>query len=168
MDEIKIRAATQEDGEQIAQLWMTVWQTNLKGYMPSGFLNQFSHEQQKEKYSQRAVDSEWILLVADIENAIVGMVGAKNSSLETPPYQKEIKAMYVTPSYQRKGIGTLLLDSIFAELKLQGVKSTVLWCIKSNTMAMSFYENRGGKKIENIVPPVEYSSVPHILYGWQF
>jgi GNAT superfamily N-acetyltransferase len=165
---IKIRAATKQDGEQLAQLWMNVWQTNLKKYMPDDFLNQFSHEKQKEKYSQRAIDPEWTLLVAEDRDGIVGMVGATNSNWEIQSYPKEIKAMYIAPSYQRRGIGTLLLDSIFAELKYQRIKGAMLWCIKDNQAACSFYENCGGKRIENITPPAEYSVVPHIIYAWEF
>ncbi len=39
------------------------------------------------------------------------MIGAKNNSLEAT-HSKEIKAMYIAPSYHRKGVGTLLLNNI--------------------------------------------------------
>ncbi len=69
---INIRPAIKQDGEKIANLWLNVWHTSLKDFMPNGFLDQFTHEKQKEKYSARALDPEWILLIAENSNDIIG------------------------------------------------------------------------------------------------
>ena len=96
------------------------------------------------------------------------MVGARDNQFEQLNYQKEIRAMYVDPDSQRLGIGTLLFDRILSELKQQHTESLMLWCIKANEAACSFYEKHGGQRIENIVPPKEYSAMPHVVYAWQF
>jgi GNAT superfamily N-acetyltransferase len=166
---IKIRLATVEDAEQIARLFMRAWHISLKDIVPDGFLDQFSHEKQKEKYIQRVADPEYILLVAELNGDIVGMIGAKDNHTESLSYQKEIRAMYVDPDFQRQNIGSLLLERMFLELKKSQPRNAMLWCIKANKTAGSFYEKHGGKRIEtNIKPPAEYSAIPHVIYGWEF
>jgi GNAT superfamily N-acetyltransferase len=108
-----------------------------------------------------------VLLVAESNGKILGMIGVKDNDSEPLSYQKQITAMYVDPDFQRQGIGTLLLKSAFAQLKNQGVGSAMLWCIKSNRPACSFYEKYGGKCIENIKPPEEYAAMPHVIYAWE-
>jgi GNAT superfamily N-acetyltransferase len=163
-----IRLARHDDGAAMAQLFMRVWHTNLKDHVPEGFLDQFKHETQREKYTSRAIDPNWLVLVAESNAKVVGMLGATNNDTAPLIYKKQIKAMYVDPDSQSKGIGTALLKSGFAELTGIGSFNTMLWCISSNQQACSFYEKHGGKRIEGIAAPTEYSIVPHLIYAWEF
>ena len=76
------------------------------------------------------------------------MIGAKDNNSEPLNYQKEIRAMYVDPDFQRKGIGTMLLDRILSELKEQQARSAMLWCIKANAAACSFMKNTAEKNLK--------------------
>lgn len=62
----------------------------------------------------------------------------------------------------------MLFKNIFLELKKEGAVNTRLWCIKANSAACSFYKKHGGKRIENVRTPQEYSAMPHIIYAWEF
>jgi N-acetylglutamate synthase-like GNAT family acetyltransferase len=166
--QVKIRPAVIGDAEQISELFMKVWHTSLKDIVPDGFVDQFEHEKQKQKYAQRAVDPKWILLVAESGGSIVGMIGATDNNSEPLCYQKQIRAMYIATDVQRQSIGTQLLDRILVELMKQQVSNVMLWCIKANHAACSFYEKRNGQRIENVDPPDEYSSMPHVIYAWEF
>jgi len=135
-------------------------------YFPDGFLKRFSFENQKTKYAERAKDPNWILLVAIENNKVVGFVGAIENDSEPLSYQKQIRSMYVGPDWQRQGVGSALFKAITTELKKIGANSVMLWCIRANVGACSFYEKHGGKHIENVPPPLEYSEMPHVIYAW--
>ena len=51
-----------------------------------------------------------------------------------------LKAFYVLPEFQGKGIGTILLSALLAKAKASGMKYLVL---SSTPNARFFYENRG-------------------------
>jgi GNAT superfamily N-acetyltransferase len=163
---VTIRLASADDGEGMATLFMRVWHLSLREIVPAGFLEQFEHEKQKQKYSERAVDSNWLLSVAVFQGQIIGMIAAKDNDWEPRLYQKQIKAMYVDPEFQSRGVGQALLASIFADLKRQGITKVALWCIEANKRARSFYERHGGTKLEGVEPPQEYAAMPHVVYGW--
>lgn len=167
--EVNIRPARVDDAEQIATLFMRAWHISLKDIVPDDFLDQFRHEKQKEKYKQRVADPEYMLLVAENNGDIVGMIGARDNQGQSLSYRKEIRALYVDPDFQKRGIGSLLLGRMFLELKKSQACNAMLWCIKANAAACSFYEKHDGKRIEtNINPPEEYSAMPHIIYAWEF
>jgi GNAT superfamily N-acetyltransferase len=161
-----IRPAAPEDSESIAEIFMRVWNITLAEFVPAGFLKRFAYETQKTKYAERAVDPNWILLVAVVDDKIVGFVGAKDNDAKPLQYQKQIRSMYVDPDWQRQGIGSVLFSAIENELKNRGSQTMMLWCIKANAKACSFYEKHGGKRVENVTPPLEYSEMPHVIFAW--
>lgn len=163
--ETTIRTGTGEDGPQLARLSLAVW-TSLKSLVPEGFLERLNYEAQTEKYRQRASDPDWIFLVACVDDRIVGMIGAKDNDSEPANFEKQIKAMYVHPDCQRCGIGSKLLRRMITELSKRHVKNVMLWCISANTTAASFYEKHGGRRLENVKPPDEFSLMPHVVYAW--
>jgi GNAT superfamily N-acetyltransferase len=162
---VNVRRALASDADGMASVSMRAWHLNLKDIVPEGFLDQFVFEKQREKYAERALNSTWILLVAEFDGKI-GMIGAQSNDSEPLIYDKQIKVMYVDPDFQNQGIGKALLASLFAELKKQGVERAMLWCITANEVACSFYEKLGAKRIESIKPPAEYGAMPHVVYAW--
>ncbi len=166
--EVKIRPAESKDAQQMATLFMRCWQISLKDFTPPGFIDQFSPEVQKQKYLERLTDPRWTMFVVESDNRIIGMIAGKNNSAEPLAYEKEIRAMYVDPDFQKQGIGSLLFKELFSDFQKRQVRNAMLWCIKANYPACSFYEKHGGCKIENIKPRPEYSSMLHVIYTWEF
>jgi len=163
---VTIRRACASDAEGMASVSMRAWHLSLKDILPDGFLNQFEYDKQREKYAERSLDSAWILLVAECAGKIVGMIGGKDNDSEPLQYEKQIKVMYVDPDFQNRGIGRALLAAIFTELKKEGVARVMLWCMKANDAACSFYEKCGAERMESIEPPEEYKAMPHVVYAW--
>jgi GNAT superfamily N-acetyltransferase len=166
--DINIRPATVDDAEQMAALFMRCWLISLKDFAPDGFIDQFSHETQKQKYRQRAIDPGWLMYIAEQGGNVLGMITARDNPSEPVIYQKEVRALYVDPDFQRQGIGELLLSKVFSVFKKHSIRNAMLWCIKANHRAGSFYEKHGGKKLEGINPPQEYAAMPHLVYTWEF
>jgi ribosomal protein S18 acetylase RimI-like enzyme len=161
-----VRRAKPEDGEEIARLFMRAWHISLKHLLPEGFLDKFEHRVQRDKYAERAKDPDWALYVAEADGRVAGLIGAKDNDTPPPGYQKQIKSMYVDPDFQRRGLGQALLKHLFAEMKKDGVKNAMLWCISTNAPACAFYEGQGGRKIEGVPLPEEYAALPHVVYAW--
>jgi GNAT superfamily N-acetyltransferase len=161
-----IRPAQSQDAEALATLFMRVWSITLAPILPVGFLDQFDFEDQKAKYIERANDPNWILLVAVENGKVVGLVGARDNDVEALSYKKQIRSMYVDPDWQGKGVGSALFLQIRKELIERNAKNMMLWCITANEQARSFYEKHGGRLIEDVTLPEEFSVMPHIIYVW--
>ena len=58
---------------------------------------------------------------------------------------REIRMIYVTPSYQRQGIGTAVINRIEKFAKTKGLKSVF---IKALWPAVGFYKKLGYKKVK--------------------
>lgn len=54
-----------------------------------------AYEKQRQKYAQRANDPEWILLVAELDKKIVGMIGATNNKSNPLLYKKNRLRQYM-------------------------------------------------------------------------
>jgi len=57
-----------------------------------------------------------------------------------------IEDMYIRNTYQRRGIGKLLLDGMIEETKRRGYAKLEWHCAKDNFEAMKFYEKMGAIK----------------------
>ena len=56
----------------------------------------------------------------------------------------EVVAIYVVPELYRQGVGTKMLSHAIDDLKKQGRKKMVIWCLKDNVNGRHFYERSGG------------------------
>lgn len=63
-----------------------------------------------------------------------------------PKYGAEIYALYVHPDHWRKGIATLLFDAACAHLSEMKLNSLLLWVLKKNKRAITFYETFNGSE----------------------
>ena len=55
----------------------------------------------------------------------------------------EITDFYVEPFFVGQGIGTLLIEYLIEQVGKKGVHKIVLWVIKDNIKARTFYEDNG-------------------------
>ena len=55
----------------------------------------------------------------------------------------EITDFYVEPFFVGQGIGTLLIKYLIQQVRKKGVHKIVLWVIKDNIKARTFYEDNG-------------------------
>lgn len=65
-----------------------------------------------------------------------------------PKYGAEIYALYVHPDYWRQGIATSLFQAACIHLSEMKLNSLLLWVLKKNKRAISFYETfKGAERI---------------------
>ena len=81
-------------------------------------------------------------LVATDHGDDVGLLGATSED-DIPREDRYASYMWVHPHRRREGIGTLLLTTLIARLRADGVSSLWLWVMDDNPNALRLYEGAG-------------------------
>ncbi len=88
------------------------------------------------------LDNKGEFFVATIDDAVVGIGALRKKDEEIA----EIKRMRVTPTFQGKHIGSLILDQLIKRAKKLGYKKLILDTAINQKVAQKLYESRGFKK----------------------
>ena len=113
------------------------WHQTYTGLIDSGYLNSFT----LEKAKMIALSRKNNALIAKVGEKVVGFVGfgpyrdAKNYDIG------EVYSIYVLAHYQGRKIGYNLINAAIENL--YNYKNIVLWVLKDNNKAISFYEKCG-------------------------
>jgi diamine N-acetyltransferase len=149
--EVVIRTAEVSDADNLTVLKQQVW---IATYAVEGIRTEFSSyvlsEFTLDKLRETILDKNKILLVAEIDNHLVGCVEI-NLKCECPipssQGEPEIAVLYVLERYTGIGIGVQLLSEALAELKNKSFKTAWLTVYHENERALRFYKKNNFKKI---------------------
>lgn len=145
-EQIIIRNATQDDAGQIAEIIVEDWKKAYRGIVDDDFLDSMDVEER----SQRELQRYRIYKVAAVNEKVLGLTW--NEITESEDSDCEIIALYVKYGIRKSGIGRMLfLDSVDF-FRASGKKKMIIWCLKGNYEARTFYEKMGG---------VEYKTGTH-------
>jgi ribosomal protein S18 acetylase RimI-like enzyme len=78
----------------------------------------------------------------------------------------EVRALYVSPDQQKRGIGRLLLQEMSAFFAARGATSVRLGVLAANHEARRFYEALGGRYAGEILFDEEGELLPESVYEW--
>ena len=113
MSSIQIRPATLRDAKAIAQIQVSSAQDAYKAFWPDTALNGLSVAQRQAYWREAINMCEPQVLVAHLDNEVMGFVGFDRSRDKgTPSTTGEIWAMYAAPSHWEKGVGQALVEWI--------------------------------------------------------
>jgi len=84
---------------------------------------------------ERIQDPKTIVLIASYKGKVVGTV-----SIELQNKSLQIRSMAVMPKYQRKGIGSSILEKVFAISKEKSIKTLSLECFDPLIEAKKLYK----------------------------
>lgn len=104
---------------------------------------------EKDEYEQHA----WHRMITDETGAVVGVARLHLVNNE----EAQIRYMAVTEPHRRKGLATMMLESLEAIARQEGVKRVILNARKSAT---NFYENLD-YKVTGEAPEI-FGSIPHM------
>lgn len=131
--EITIRKAVASEAERLADIALLAWERDLKP-----FLSGEAASRQNEKRRLGIAVHELLdrTIVAEIDASPVGWC-ARARSRAYIPY------LFVTPSLQNQGIGTLLLRRMESMIELEGADRVQLDTLSDNVRAVNFYQHQG-------------------------
>lgn len=131
--EIIIRKAVASEAERLGDIALLAWERDLKP-----FLSGEAASRQNEKRRLGIAVHELLdrTIVAEIDGSPVGWC-ARARSRAYIPY------LFVTPSLQNQGIGTLLLRRMESMIELEGADRVQLDTLSDNVRAVNFYQHQG-------------------------
>jgi ribosomal protein S18 acetylase RimI-like enzyme len=160
MSSIQVRPATLRDAKAIAEIHVAAWQDAYKGLLPDAALDALS-VQKRQAFWREAIDlCEPQVLVAHIDNEVMGFVGFDRSRDKgTPSTTGEIWAIYASPVHSEKGVGLALWDAARDGLQEEGCIKVTLWTYLRNERALRFFELAGFKRELGSAKTTEVSGV---------
>jgi GNAT superfamily N-acetyltransferase len=133
--EVEIRRATARDAEAVYEIVLrALRETNARDY-PSSVIDRLVLTLPKEVASTLEA---WLAYVVVVDGRIVG-TGSLNGNM--------VRAVFVHPDYQGRGIGTKLMDAVENAANVQSVD---ILSVQSSITAQPFYAKRGFKVVREV------------------
>jgi [ribosomal protein S18]-alanine N-acetyltransferase len=131
--DISIRKALASEAESLAELAFLAWERDLRPFLSGAQANRPAERQRLRQAVHAHLDR---MIVADCDGLPVGWCARQRG-------QAYIPYLFVTPSLQNQGIGTLLLRRMESLLELEGAERVQLDTLSDNVRAVSFYQHQG-------------------------
>lgn len=155
-DKIIITKATKEDAESIITININSWKTTYKNILPSDILNNLDFA--KETAITKCENKIQEYVVCKYNNEIIGFA---RYGLNKKNYSKDY-ALYVKDNFQKKKVGSSLLNYIFNNLK-NNYKYVLISTLKLNKTNL-FYKKVGGIFIKEIPLVIGNTAYKENLY----
>ncbi len=175
---MKIRLAKVEDALGMARVIVDTFLSSNRGIMSEEALRK-----RKEEWTYVVSAGNWkkaiegiadgamplsCLYVAEAETGeIVGLaLGGPSKDENDPAEVGEIDVLYVSESYQRKGIGRALARAAAAHLARFGMTRLHICTPTANTEGRIFYDRIGGQVIGTREDYEDGELIPLVVYEW--
>jgi ribosomal protein S18 acetylase RimI-like enzyme len=145
---ISIKKATLLDLKNIQKLNHDIMSKNAS-YDPCIIIDFDLSEIGKEFFTKAMTNPQGLFYIAFDNKKMVGYI---NGGPKKYVYRKkkffEIENLGVIPEYRKRGVGTLLYNSLVQELKKHGYERIYLNCYSKNDEALCFYKKLGFEEID--------------------
>lgn len=113
---------------------------------------------------------EALFVAVDARDEVVGFISGGRTlppaSDDPPaPYDGELYAIYMAPSFERRGVGRRLVDAAARRLAADGLRSLLVWALADNPYR-GFYAALGGAPVLEREITIEGQPLTEIGYGW--
>jgi GNAT superfamily N-acetyltransferase len=164
---VSVRSATVADAPAIARVHLDSWVATYTGVFPQQSFDEFPLAQRERLWAREAglnaePERRSQLLVAfegaDVAGfASVGPYRVQTADSAEAALDGELRAIYLDPRRQRRGIGRRLWRGAVQQLRSAGFSALRLWCIAGND-AEAFYRAMGAECIGSV--PFDAHGVP--------
>lgn len=134
------RGADILDAESIARVHVTAWQEAYAHLLPATFLASLNVAARAERWRGIIADPRTTVLVATIDDVVVGWASAGPGRDPEAPRDRELEGIYVLASTYGSGAGQALLDGVI------GDAPAYLWTADDNPRAEGFYRRNGFRR----------------------
>lgn len=141
-----IRNVEERDIERVADININCWKKCYNGIIEQSVIDSIDKNERVATMT-RSMDNG-IFIVAEEDSQVKGFCRYVTNNGYSPNYDDvdcEVCAIYVDVDFQRKGIGSKMLEYALEDLKRQDKKKLIIWCLKANTNARMFYTQMGGE-----------------------
>lgn len=163
-----IRNMTLADAQEATNVHIATWQSTYKGIVPQAYLDEMSdnYEERVEKLKKTLSEtSSKLILVAEVDRRIVGILYGGQSRHPEYPHDKEVYAIYVLDQYQGYGVGKKLIQAAMKSFVEEESKGVIIWVLEENK-SKGFYEAIGGKYLGNKIVQIAGKPLDERGYGW--
>ncbi len=141
-----VRPATADDIEAFEAVRIATWKACFRGIVSDEFLDGLTLPPHRIQRCRDVIEDTAgsAVLVARAGDRFIGMGMAEPASdacLESDV--GEIRALYVHPDWQGRGVGRALLGALTKALRARGYRAAVLWTLRDLPPTRRFYEATG-------------------------
>jgi len=162
-----IRPATLEDATAIARVHVASWQSTYREMLPDEFLASLSETGYAERWKRVIGDGSSKVYVAEDGGEVVGFASGGRERAGETGYTGELYAIYVIDAAQRRGFGRELVRATVAGLRELGLDDMIIWVLRDNQPARSFYERLGGVYVRGQPITIGSVTLEEVSYGWR-
>ena len=164
-DLIGFRPAAPADAREVAGIHDAAWRSTYQGVIPHLHLERMI-ARRGPLWWQRQIQrgSKITLLVFD--GAPQGYAAWGEARGTWPWPAGEIFELYIAPVYQGIGLGTRMFRFVRGELKRAGLERLVVWALKDNEQACTFYGGLGGTPIASAPERFGRVCLTRVAFAW--
>ena len=145
---IPIRPAKIEEIEALQKLNQESFVDNVK-YDPDLMMDWAMSDKGKAHFTKIFENPDSRCFVADDAGVLVGFIVLSEKSADIRKSRCcEINDVGVTPAYQSKGVGSLLIQKAIVWAKERGYQKMYVSCYFANTRGVAFYRKNGLSEID--------------------
>ncbi|WP_236655066.1 GNAT family N-acetyltransferase [Burkholderia pyrrocinia] len=157
-----------DDAQTIADFHVKVWRHTYRDLAPAEAHAVLDEHYRGKKWQEKlsSNDDSQLVLIAEIDNRIVGIGAAGAPSESIFDGRGEIKFLYVDPEFKRRGIGRKLLAQLATHLRTLRYQGAALSVVKGNESAIAFYEALHGRVAGEYIDPGPIWRSQNIVMVW--
>ncbi|MES2507161.1 MAG: GNAT family N-acetyltransferase [Verrucomicrobiota bacterium] len=138
-----IRLATREDASGIAEIHVASWRVAYRDILPAELLLGLDVKDRQRLWSDLCSRSDVSVFVAEDEGLVSGFCHVCRCRDTDLADSAEITCLYISPGWERRGIGRQLMLAALAYASRGGFPRASLWVLRENLAARLFYEALG-------------------------
>lgn len=162
-----IRKANFKDAQAIAKVHVDTWRTTYEGIIPTEFLDKLDYSERKNSWENNIMRTENVVFVVENEEGqIIGFADTSRRENNLELNSTDLTALYLLEAYQGKGVGKLLMKTLFEHYKNQGYDKIYVDVLADNNTRY-FYEYLGAEFFKNIKIKIGGKILDESTYVWK-
>lgn len=158
-----IRLANIDDCVELSRLKHDIWNTTYRGIYSNEKIDNYDYEKHANSFITKINNLDIKLYVVEYDGILIGYMDYGTPLRSFGDYEQEIGLLYVKKEYQGMGIGKVLFNLAYDNIKNNGYDEFFISCNKYNVAAQKFYEKMGGEIIY-VDEDNEDKSIPQVYY----
>jgi len=162
-----VRPAEIDDAGAIARIHVATWRTAYRGMLPDDFLASLDEAAYAERWRRILLEPSSRVYVAQGGEGVVGFASGGRERAGEDGYEGELYAIYVLDEAKGRGHGRRLVQAVVAGLREMRLGDMIVWVLRDNHPARSFYERLGGVYVRMQPITIGSTLLQEVSYGWK-